>query len=353
MPFQIIRQDITKVKCDAIVNAANNSLLGGGGVDGAIHRAAGPELLAECKTLNGCKTGDAKITKGYKLPCKYVIHTVGPIWHNGRFGEEEQLRSCYRRSFELAKEHNCESIAFPLISGGAYGYPKDEALKIAIEETQAFLKDNEMQVNIVVFDKDATMFANAQYYSITEYIDDNYTGNEHINDYYRKPIANYSAEENICRFDRRMYAAKPRMHSCAISREEIFCERLKRNVEHEIMLQNILLDEPFATKLIKLIDAKHITDVECYKKANVSRQTWHKIVSDKDYKPSKNTVLCFAIALELSFVETTLLLQSAGYALSKSILFDVIVEYFIKNEKYDIFEINETLFAFDQQCLGV
>ena len=180
MPLQIIRNDITKIECDAIVNVANSTLLGGGGIDGAIHRAAGKGLLLECMKLGGCKTGQAKITKGYNLPCKYVIHTVGPKWNGGNSGERELLESCYRESLKLAFENKCEIVAFPLISSGVYGYPKEEALQVAVNEIGKFLLGHDMLVYIVVFDKDCFQVSKKLIADITEYIDEYYVETHYV-----------------------------------------------------------------------------------------------------------------------------------------------------------------------------
>lgn len=337
MPLHIIRQDITKLECDAIVNAANNTLLGGGGVDGAIHKAAGVKLLEECKTLGGCDTGDAKITKGYNLPCKYVIHTVGPIWRGGQFGEKPLLESCYKKSLALAKENGCETVAFPLISSGVYGYPKDKALSVATRTISEFLFDNEMTVYIVVFDKATYQISTKLYDDVAEYIDDNYVSQSDDCDFIKRQraIALNQSEYEVCGY---------------LSEDKSEQSTLK-TLSLIDMLDDI--DDNFAVTLLKLIDLKGITDVECYKKANVSKQTWYKIMNEKHYKPSKNTIICFAIALELSLAETNHLLSTVGFTLSKSNKFDIIIEYFLQSGQYDIFTINETLFKFDQVCLGV
>ena len=333
MPIQIVRNDITKISCDAIVNAANNSLLGGGGVDGAIQRAAGIGLLEECRTLGGCETGEAKITGAYMLPCKYVIHTVGPIWNGGNRNEEQLLRSCYRNSLILAKKNNCESAAFPLISAGVYGYPKEQALQIAVEEITSFILNNDMLVYIVIFDKGSFKISKKLVSNIAEYIDDNYV-DEH-----------FIARSSNC-FERKpRRAAEQRSSVSAAFEKDYFPAPSLSDVVGN-------LDESFSQMLFRLIDEKGITDVQCYKKANVDRKLFSKIRSNPQYKPGKNTVLAFAIALELDLDKTRELLMKAGFALSHSNKFDVIIEYFIKNGEYDIFTINEALFEFDQVLLG-
>ena len=338
MPLDIVRNDITKMKVDAIVNAANESLLGGGGVDGAIHHAAGAGLLAECRILGGCKTGKAKITGGYNLPAKYVIHTVGPIYEDGKHGEQALLESCYWESLALAKEHHCETVAFPLISSGVYGYPKDQALKVAIDVISDFLLENEMTVYIVIFDKAAYKISEKLFSDIAKYIDDNYV-DEHT-DYRRESI----------RMNVPMAPCAKRKKADVDFLEICDCKAMVAEDDLDAKLRQI--DESFSQMLLRKIDEKGMTDAECYKKANIDRKLFSKIRSDVHYKPSTPTALAFAISLELSLDETEDMLRKAGFALSHSNKFDIIIEYFISKGNYNIFEINEALFAFDQSLLG-
>ena len=328
MPFYMIRGDITKLQVDAIVNAANNSLLGGGGVDGAIHRAAGPKLLEECRTLGGCETGQAKLTGGYNLPAKYVIHTVGPIWRGGNRGERELLVSCYRNSLELASKEGCKTLAFPLISAGVYGYPKDQAVQVAVETIQSFLLTHDVSVTLVLFDRDAATVSKSLFTDISSYIDAQFI-KEHADqgpECVRREVAFYRD------------AVKGMPMSAGVPGSQ------KEALSH--------IDESFSQMLLRKIDAAGLTDAQCYKNANIDRELFSKIRNDPHYRPSKPTALAFAIALELDLNETQELLRKAGFTLSHSQKLDIIVEYFILHGNYDIFQINQALFAFDQSLLG-
>ena len=258
MPLHIVRNDITKMKVDAIVNAANESLLGGGGVDGCIHRAAGSELLAECETLHGCETGSAKITKGYKLPCKYVIHAVGPRWYDGRHSERERLISCYRTSLMLAKEYGCESVAFPLISSGIFGYPKDQALKVAIDTISSFLLENEMTVYIVIFDRKAYQISGKLFADIAAYIDDRYV-DEHT-DSHSERLRRMSAfrmeepmpcESSVCDEDAIEQLIPPVSVAAAPKKAATLDDALEQ------------IDESFSEMLLRKIDERGMTDAQC------------------------------------------------------------------------------------------
>ena len=337
MPISIIRADITKITCDAIVNAANSSLLGGGGVDGAIHRAAGPRLLAECATLGGCETGDAKLTGAYDLPCKYIIHTVGPVWRGGTHNEKALLASCYKRSLELAAKHKCTSVAFPLISSGAYGYPKDQALKVAVDTIGDFLLQNEMLVYIVIFDRGSYTIGERLFSDIQAYIDDRY-------------VELHSDTERERMRRARIARSEPDFNVMAA---QAFTAPMSANAPGSRLADLVSrVDESFSEMLLRKIDERGMTDAECYKKANIDRKLFSKIRGDKHYRPSKPTAIAFAIALELSLDETKDLLLKAGFALSHSNKFDIIIEYFITNGNYNVYEINEALFAFDQALLG-
>ena len=331
MPLIIVRNDITTMRVDAIVNAANESLLGGGGVDGCIHRAAGPELLAECRRLGGCRTGEAKLTRGYRLPCKYIIHTVGPVWHGGDHGEQEQLVSCYRTSLALARKHHCQTVAFPLISSGVYGYPKEQALRTAMNTIGAFLLEHDMTVYLVIFDRSAYQISSRLFADIAAYIDDHYV-DAHTDFIRSRPCpASIPVEAQMAPSPAFSPASRP---------PRSLDDRLKH------------LDAGFSETLLTRIDRSGKKDSEIYKRANVDRKLFSKIRNNPGYQPSKSTAIAFAIALELNLDETRDLIARAGYALSPSSKFDVIIEYFIMQRDYDIFKINEALFAFDQSLLG-
>jgi O-acetyl-ADP-ribose deacetylase (regulator of RNase III) len=344
MPLELVRNDITKMKVDAIVNAANPLLQGGGGVDGCIHRAAGPELLAECRRLGGCEIGSAKLTKGYRLPCCYVIHAVGPRWQGGDHGERELLASCYRTALTLAQNHGCETVACPLISSGVYGYPKEQALQVAVETISNFLMDADMTVYLVIFDRKSYQIGSARYHNIASYIDEHYVASHTDSKAERLRRAEQWAPLEL--------SGLP--DSCESVCSQSFAARASVLPDAAMSLQDALrqMDESFSEMLLRKITASGMTDAQCYKKANIDRKLFSKIRSDPHYKPSKPTVLAFAIALELPLEETQEMLQKAGFALSHSNKFDIIVEYFISKGNYNIFEINEALFAFDQSLLG-
>ena len=338
MPFEIIRNDITKMNVDVIVNAANSELKMGGGVCGAIFNAAGWEgLQKECDLIGGCNVGEAVITNGFNLPAKYIIHTVGPIWRGGNSNEESLLRNCYLNSLKLAKENDLESIAFPLISSGIYGYPKDKALKVAMDAIGEFLLENEMMVYLAVFDKKALDFSEKLFKSIEKYIDDKYAEEIFKADCYRQ-IQEYEMQEDRVEMP-----------------DIIQYNTVQTPVKGKRKLEDVVdvLDETFSQMLLRMIDEKGKTDVETYKKANIDRKLFSKIRSDKDYRPRKSTALALSVSLELNVDEAKDLLGKAGFALSHSSKFDIIVEYFIEEGNYNIFEINEALFAFDQTLLGV
>ena len=329
MPFEIVRNDIVNMKVDAIVNTANPRPVIGAGTDKAVHDKAGARLLLARKEIGNIAVGEAAITPAFDLDANYVIHTAGPIWKDGRSGEEDLLASCFRNSLGIAKKKACESIAFPLISTGSYGFPKPLALQIAVREISSFLMENEMQVYLVVFEKQSFELSEKLFKSVSSYIDENYVSDKMSLEYGTSKLRRFDYEEMLLR--------------------ESSYEITLKIPNLDGMLNN--LDKGFSETLLYLIDRAGKKDSEIYKKANVDRKLFSKIRNNADYRPSKATAIAFAIALELDLDETSDLLSRAGYALSQSSKFDVIVKYFIENKKYDIFELNSVLFEFDQPLI--
>lgn len=360
MPFEIVRDDITRMKVDAIVNAANRSLLGGGGVDGAIHRAAGPELRAECETLGGCETGQAKLTKGYHLPARYVIHTVGPIWRGGNAGERELLSSCYRSALELARKQHLESVAFPLISAGAYGYPKEEAMEVAVDAICQFLLRHEMTVYLVVFGRQEFFTGRKLFQDVREYISDNYV-DSHVNrpSENARQMAWLEDEQQALALEKKIFAEsaprpEPEMGAVPAAKPASSGKSIPGGLMARLKWKELIrrTDEGFSRALLRLIDEKGMKDAECYRKANVDRRLFAKIRSDPEYRPSKPTVFAFIMALELSLPEAEELLEKAGFAISHSSKMDLVIEYCIRERFYDVMQINEVLYELDLPLLG-
>ena len=345
MPFEIIRNDIVHMDVDAIVNTANPNPVIGSGTDSAIHAAAGEKLLAARRKIGPLEPGCAVITPGYNLKARYVIHTVGPVWQGGGQGEAQLLGRCYRNALTLAAEFGCQSIAFPLISTGNYGFPKPLALQIETEEFSAFLDDHEMRIVLVVFSRDAFQISETLFRDVASFIDEHYV-REAMESEYSFSIRGCGAPLDLepCRARRperkplpkKVFTAAPAPMAAPSSLEEILDQA----------------DAGFSETLLSLIDKSGKKDSVIYTRANVSRQHFSKIRNNPYYQPTKQTAIAFAIALELDLVQTKDLIGRAGFALTNSSKFDLIIMYFIQQKNYNLFDINAALFEFDQSLLG-
>ena len=366
MPFQIVRNDITNMQVDAIVNTANPKPVISYGVDAGIHQKAGPKLLEARQKVGPIPVGDAAITPGFDLYAKYVIHAVGPVWLDGGHEEETLLRTCYERSLKLAKRYRCRSVAFPLMSAGNHGFPKPLALQIAMNAISEFLMENEMQVYLVVFSRDAFQLSEKLFQGVSSFIDENYILEKNLQQYglgdkcavrgvqqemiLLEQMRRRQAEETAC-FDAAPcapMAAQPEAKPKKTASFSLPFSKAKPSLA-ELLAET---DAGFSETLLKLIDRTGKKDSEIYSKANVSRQHFSKIRNNPDYKPTKATAIAFAIALELNLEQTRDLIGRAGYALTNSSKFDVIIMYFIRERNYNLFDINAALFEFDQSLLG-
>ncbi len=367
MPLLMVRNDIVNMKTDAIVNPANEDLLEGSGTSFAIYQAAGEALLEEaCAKIGHCNLGEAVITDAFQLQADYIIHAVVPAWDDGYSEEESILASAYNKSLQLAKEKGCESIAFPLLSSGNLGFPKDVALKVALSSISEFLMEHEMQVYLVLYDSESVAVSEKVMGSIDAYIDDNYIeendemldGDEMFSLWVREELemrrANRAeSDEKTMTFGDTAQLA-PIMESASAPQPtcmapSMAAPREKQTRSLDSLMKN--LDETFACMLFRLIDERGLKDSDVYKKANVDRRHFSKIRNNVRYTPSKKTVIAFAIALELTMDETVDLMAKAGYAFSRASKFDVIISYFLENQSYDVFEINAVLFHYDQPTL--
>jgi len=332
MPFRIIRNDITKVKADAIVNTANPKPVIGSGTDSAVYAAAGKDLLLEArKKIGPIACGDAAWTDGFALKAKYIIHTVGPVWQGGDHGEADILRSCYERSLAIADELKCKSVAFPVLASGNYGFPKEEALKIALSEIGRFLLTHEMKVILVVFDRKALVLSKDLMGDIEEYISEN-------------------AVELLNKEEYKTNDSSKRRHQRL---EDVFITEPVDSIGSEA-LNDIMSHKgkTFQQRLFELIDERGLTDTQVYKKANIDRKLFSSIRCKSDYKPKKETAVALGIALGLDLDTMQDLLACAGMTLSSSVPFDMIIRYFLSKGLYDLYDINTALAYYNQKQIG-
>jgi len=356
MPFEIVRNDIVNMQVDAIVNTANPKPIVGYGVDAGVHKKAGPQLLAAREQVGRIGVGDVALTPGFDLDARFVIHAVGPIWQDGKHGEEQLLRQCYDKALLVAKNNGCESIAFPLLSAGNHGFPKPLALQIAINAFSSFLMEHEMQIYLVVFSRNAFELSEKLFQSVESYIDENYIldktldeyGIENKRDVKEAELEQIRRELSLQRRLRRKAELQSEMDSCASIAIGGAPSAPLGNLDD--LLKKA--DTGFTETLLALIDKTGKKDSEIYKKANIDRKLFSKIRNNMDYKPTKVTALAFAIALELTLDETKDFISRAGFAFSPSSKFDIIVEFFISQQNYDVFELNEVLFYYDQPLIG-
>ena len=340
MPFEIVRNDITNMRVDAIVNTANPRPVIGWGVDSRLHEAAGPNLLKARQAIGAIGVGHAAITPAFDLQAKFVIHTVGPVWMGGEQDEEMLLRSCYENALQLALQYQCQSVAFPLISSGNYGFPKDKALQIAISAFSAFLLEQEMQIYLVVFDRTSFKLSEQLFRSVASYIDERYVG--------ICEKAAYAVDEprrNRRRRDAELLEAKAMRASVPMA-----CEEILPMGDLDAFLKK--KDAGFVETLLELIRKSGQKNSAIYKKANITKQHFSKLINNPNATITKPVAVAFALALELDLKQTRDLIGRAGYTLTNSSVFDLIIQYHIEHKKYNVVEINVALYEFDQILLG-
>ena len=364
MPFRIVRNDITKMHTDAIVNTANDQPTVGTGCDSAIYKAAGYEELLNYRKekIGVVPEGEAFITPGFHLPVRYIIHAVSPLYRGGGEGEEEKLRSCYRRSLALAKEHGVRSIAFPLISTGGFGYPKEEGMRIAVDEIHAFLLKEEMEIFLVVFDDKATNLGEKLYPGLDSYIDRHYVEEKRSEEYgayvgtTRPAAAGPAAAQDTGGLPvEEIKERRRRSEAAEEDAQEMLAEPLCLDFEeeHESRLEERMrhLSDTFSQYLMYLIQSRHMENADVYKRAIVDKKIFSKIKNNVNYHPQKLTALCLCVGAKLNLDESKDLLARAGYALSPCDKTDIIFSYFIENGIYDMIELDIQLEEHGLPCI--